>query len=131
MKKYIQTRQYEGSLKMEKRGMAWEKVGLIKERSDRFKKKKWKEKLAVLWGKGKERKSMKQNYIMGKIWRKYVALYPGQCQCVNEIRTTSFRSVQLLGEYVWHCVNFPKWNMSKTSDISSIAAMNLAFVALS
>lgn len=36
MKKYIQTRQYEGSLKMEKRGMAWEKVGVIKERSDRF-----------------------------------------------------------------------------------------------
>lgn len=77
---------------MEKRGMAWGKVGLIKERrSDRLKKK-WKEKLAVLWGKGKEQRSMKQNYIMGKIWRKYVALYPGQCQCVNEIHTTTVHS---------------------------------------
>lgn len=81
-----------GSLKMEKRRMAWEKVGLIKERrSDRLKKM-WKEKLAVLWEKGKERRNMKQNYIMGKIWRKYVALYTGQCQSVHEIRTTSVHS---------------------------------------
>lgn len=87
---------------MEKRGMAWEKVGLIKERrSDRLKKK-VKGKTCCFMGKRERTKKHETKLYYGKDLKKICGSLPrtvSMCQR-NSYHYGSFRSVQLLGEYV-------------------------------